>query len=123
MSYLTIKHLHMTTAILSGVLFVSRFLLLSAGAQVMRQRWTRILPHVIDTLLLATALTMVFWSAQYPFVQHWLTAKVLALFAYIGFGMVALRLGRSWQVRSSAFVFALLCYGYILKVAFTRSVF
>lgn len=86
----------------------------------LRQRWVRIAPHVIDTLLLASALTMVFWSGQYPFVQNWLTAKVIALFAYIGLGTVALKRGKTKAVRISAFVSALLVFAYIVSVAVTR---
>jgi uncharacterized membrane protein SirB2 len=79
-------------------------------------------PHVIDTVLLASALVMVFWSGQYPFVQGWLTAKVIALIGYIGAGMVALKYGKSRNVRVTAYFIALLLFIYIVKVAVTRQV-
>ena len=89
----------------------------------LQQRWVRIAPHVIDTLLLASALTMAFWSGQYPFVQPWLTAKVLALLAYIGIGTVALKRGRTKRTRTIAFVAALAVFAYIVRVAVTRQPF
>lgn len=123
MSYFAIKHLHMTAAILSGLLFTIRGIWMLTESRLLKARWTKIVPHVIDTILLASALVMVFWSGQYPFVQGWLTAKVIALFAYIGVGMVALKYGKTKGIRIAAFIAALLIFVYILKVAVTRQVF
>lgn len=87
---------------------------------ILQRRWVRIAPHTIDTLLLASALVMVFWSGQYPFVQNWLTAKVIALVAYIGLGTIALKRGKTRAVRVIAFISALLAFAYIVGVALTR---
>ena len=56
--------------------------------------WVRVLPHVNDTLLLLAAIGLSVVQQQYPFVHGWVTAKVLGLLAYIGFGMFALRRGQ-----------------------------
>ena len=56
-------------------------------------RWTRVVPHVIDTVFLATGIWLAVRIGQYPFVQPWLTAKVLALVAYIVLGSIALKRG------------------------------
>lgn len=123
MTYLTIKHVHVTCAALSITLFFMRGVWMLRDSPLLQQRWVRIVPHVVDTLLLASALTMVVWSAQYPFVQDWLTAKVIALLVYIGLGTVALKRGRTRGVRAAAFVAALLVFAYIVKVALTRQPF
>ncbi|HCY63371.1 MAG TPA: regulator SirB [Oxalobacteraceae bacterium] len=120
MSYLAVKHLHMTFAALSGMLFLLRGVLMLQDSALLQQRWAKIVPHVIDTVLLASALVMVFWSAQYPFVEGWLTAKVLALIAYILLGTIALKRGKTKQVRLAAFLAALAVFAYIVKVALTR---
>lgn len=122
MGYLAIKHLHMTCAALSGSFFLVRGVWMLRDSAMLKQRWVRIAPHVIDTVLLASALVMVVWSGQYPFVQGWLTAKVLALIAYILLGTVALKRGRTKGTRTMAFVAALLVFAYIVKVALTRQV-
>lgn len=122
MGYLAIKHLHMTCAALSGSFFLVRGVWMLRDSAMLKQRWVRIAPHVIDTVLLASALVMVVWSGQYPFVQGWLTAKVLALIAYILLGTVALKRGRTKGTRTVAFVAALLVFAYIVKVALTRQV-
>jgi uncharacterized membrane protein SirB2 len=122
-SYLAVKHLHVTCALLSGSFFTLRGIWMLRDSARLQQRWVRIAPHVIDTLLLASALTMVVWSSQYPFVQPWLTAKVLALLAYIGIGTVALKRGHTKRVRAAAFVAALATFAYIVSVALTRQPF
>ncbi len=79
--------------------------------------WVRIVPHVNDTLLLVSAVTMAALIQQYPFVDGWLTAKILALLAYIGLGTVALKRGRTKTVRIAAWIAALVVFGYIVSVA------
>jgi uncharacterized membrane protein SirB2 len=120
LSYLAVKHLHITCAAISGSFFIVRGIWKLRESAMLERRWVRILPHLVDTLLLASALTMVFWSGQYPFVQNWLTAKVLALLAYIVFGTIALKRGKTPAVRAWAFVVAVTLFAYILAVAISR---
>ncbi|QAU35422.1 SirB2 family protein [Janthinobacterium sp. 17J80-10] len=120
MSYLAIKHIHMTCAVISLLLFSLRGIWMLQESPLLQRRWVKIVPHAVDTLLLGSALVMVFWSGQYPFVQPWLTAKVIALVAYIVLGTIALKRGKTKAVRMTAFVAALAVFGYILKVALTR---
>lgn len=120
MDYVTIKHVHIASAALSGSLFLLRGIWMMRESTMLQNRMVRILPHVVDTVLLASALIMVFWSGQYPFVQNWLTAKVLALIAYIAIGTIALKHGGTKAQRVSAFFAALLVFAYIGLVAMTK---
>jgi uncharacterized membrane protein SirB2 len=120
MNYLAIKHLHITCAALSGSLFLLRGLWMLHAPAMLQRRWIRIAPHLIDTLLLATALIMVVWSGQYPFVQSWLSAKVIALLLYIALGSIALKRGKTRATRLTAFIAALAVFAYIAAVALTR---
>ena len=54
--------------------------------------------------------------AQYPLTDHWLTGKVIGLVAYIGFGIVAIKQGKTW-----AFIAALVSFTYIFSAAKTHS--
>lgn len=121
MPYLALKHLHMTFAALSGLLFLIRGIWMLRASPRLQQRWVRIVPHIIDTLLLASAVGLAMWSLQYPGQSPWLTAKVTALVAYIVLGAVALKRGRTRQARALAFVGALLCFAYIVAVALTKN--
>ncbi len=88
---------------------------------VLNTRWVRTVPHCVDTALLASGIGLALSTHQYPFVQGWLTAKVLALIAYIVIGAIGLRYGRSKRVRRYAFIGALFIFAYIVGVALTRS--
>ena len=120
MPYLAIKYLHVSCALLSGTFFLLRGVWMLRGSALLQARLVRIVPHLIDTLLLATAITLAVRSGQYPFVQPWLTAKLLALCVYIALGTIALKRGRSNRVRAAAFVAALGTFSYIVAVAITR---
>jgi uncharacterized membrane protein SirB2 len=120
MSYLAVKHLHILCATLSGSFFLLRGLWMLAGSPLLQKRWVRVAPHLVDTLLLSSALVMVFWSGQYPFVQPWLTAKVLALTLYVILGAIALKRGKSRGARIQAFAAALAVFAYIVSVALSK---
>lgn len=115
--YIAFKHAHMTFALISGLFFIVRGVWMLQDSPRLSQRWVKILPHVNDTLLLGCAIVLMVQIQQYPFVASWLTAKVIALVAYIGLGVVAMKPGRPKTVRSAAFGMALFCYGYMLSVA------
>ncbi len=121
MDYATLKAIHVTCAMLSITGFVVRGALMLGDSPLLRARFVRIAPHVVDTALLASALLLAWRSAQYPFGQSWLTAKVLALFAYIALGSVALSRGRTRRMRAVAFVLALVTFAYIVSVAVLRT--
>ena len=121
MSYLLLKHLHVTCVVLSGTGFALRAYWMLTASPLLQHRLTRSLPHLVDTLLLGSALLMAWMSGQYPFVHGWLTAKVLGLLAYIGFGMMALKRGRTRAVRLRFVVLAVLAYAYIVSVALSRN--
>lgn len=91
------------------------------GSPLLNARWVKIVPHVVDTVLLASAITMALMIRQYPFVAPWITAKVLALLVYIGLGMVALKRGKTRRVRIAAWIAAQMVFFYIVAVALTHS--
>ncbi|MEI6803816.1 MAG: SirB2 family protein [Burkholderiales bacterium] len=120
MNYLALKHLHITCVVISGSLFALRGWWMLQGSPWLNNAWVRRMPHVVDTLLLGSALWMASIIGQYPFVHGWLTAKVLALLVYIVLGSVALKRGKSMELRAGALVAALLVFGYIVRVALTK---
>lgn len=119
--YPVVKHVHMTCAAVTITLFVLRGAWMMRGSPLLAARWVRIVPHVVDTLLLASAITLAVIIGNAPVTHGWLTAKVIGLVLYIVLGTIALRRGRTRTVRIAAFVAALVVFGYIVSVAFTKS--
>ncbi|MDO8250152.1 MAG: SirB2 family protein [Rhodoferax sp.] len=121
MEYLWVKHLHVTCVVLSISLFALRGTLELTSQPWRQGRLLRVAPHIVDTVLLGSALWLAWRIGQYPFVDAWLTAKVLALLLYIVLGMRALARNTPQAQRLPYFAGALLSVGYILGVALTRS--
>jgi uncharacterized membrane protein SirB2 len=120
--YMGLKHLHMLCALLSITGFTLRGIWMLADSPLLNKKLVRVAPHIIDTILLLTAFALAYLLGQYPFFSGWLTAKLLALIAYIALGMVALKKGPTKAVRFVAFVLALVTFAYIFGVARTKNV-
>jgi uncharacterized membrane protein SirB2 len=121
MDYLLLKHFHITCAAFSSGFFLIRGQWMLAGSPLLARRWVRTLPHIVDSLLLASAIGLAVWSHQYPGQAPWLSAKVTALVVYILLGTVALKRGRTRVFRAAAYVAALVVFGYIAAVAVTKN--
>ena len=121
MDYASVRAIHIVCAGISIAFFIARGSMQLAGVDCRRWRWLRLAPHLNDTLLLGAAVALALASHQYPLARPWLTAKVVALLAYIALGMVALRAGTADVPRLLAFCLALATVAYIVAVAVTRS--
>lgn len=121
-AYFWLKYLHVTCVVLSGAGFALRGAWMLQGSPLLAQRWVRVLPHVVDSALLASAIALAVMLEQYPLAQGWLTAKLIGLVVYIALGTIALKRGRTRALRLTAFGGALLVFAYIVAVALTKSV-
>lgn len=121
MSYALLKMIHVSSVILSYSLFFLRGIWLMRDSGSLRQRWVKVLPHVIDTVLLTSAVLLAITIQQNPLQNAWLTAKVGGLLLYIGLGMVAMRFGKTRQVKIAAWIAAQCVFVYIVLVAITKS--
>lgn len=119
-SYVALLGAHMLLALSSPLLFSLRAWRSIRGLEPARG-WLRVTPHLVDSLLLLAGIALALIIRQYPFVDAWLTAKLLALIAYIGAGHVAVRRARSARGKLTAWLIALALVLYIFAVAITRS--
>ena len=119
--YLILKSIHVTTVIMTLLFFIGRGFWRLLSLQQLQRRWIRIAPHVIDTVLLVSAIGLTLVLQQYPFVDAWLTAKVLALIGYILCGSIALKYGKTKAVRLSAGCVALVLFAYMVAVACSKT--
>ncbi|GMR20375.1 MAG: SirB2 family protein [Gammaproteobacteria bacterium] len=115
-----VKSIHVLCALLSISGFIVRGIWMIQGSPQLQRRWVKIAPHIIDTILLGSAIILVVSLQQYPFVHGWLTAKVVALLLYIMLGVMALRPNHHRPQRIMAWCAALTVYAYIVAVAVTR---
>jgi uncharacterized membrane protein SirB2 len=118
--YTAVKGLHVGAAGLTASLFVLRAAWMVWKPEILSRRWVRIVPHVIDTLLLASGVWLAFQIGAGG-LGGWLAAKLIGLLIYILLGTVALKRGRTRGIRITAALAALLVLVYIISVAVTKS--
>lgn len=120
MTYVALKHLHMTAAGLSILFFIIRAFWSVSGSSCLQNRFVRIAPHVIDTVLLACGLAlagMLGAAANQP----WLLTKIVLLVVYIVVGSYAIKRGKTAFSRGVAALIAIAIFAYIVGVALNRS--
>lgn len=115
------KLVHVSCAFISIAGFGLRGYWMATDHPLLQSRAVKVLPHIIDTLLLVSAVTLLLILQLSPLAQPWLIAKILALLIYIGLGMVALRFGRTRKTKVMAWLLALLTAGYIVSVAYSKN--
>lgn len=118
--YMAFKHIHMLCALISIFGFITRSIWAFRGSNWLDKKFVKIAPHIVDTLLLASAVGLVITTQQYPFVATWVTAKLFALVAYIVLGVFTLKKAENNQQRVVFFTLALLTFIYIVFVAKSR---
>jgi uncharacterized membrane protein SirB2 len=114
---LLLKFVHVSTVFVSFLLFTLRAYSVFTQNNWHRNPFFRIIPHVNDTLLFVSALGLVVVLKQYPFIEPWLTVKVVLLLVYIILGMALMKVARSNFAKISLFVLSVLCFIYIVGVA------
>lgn len=119
--YVLLKSTHVACVALSYAGFVVRGVWMMQGSPLLARRWVRIAPHVVDTLLLVSAIGLAVLLRLNPMAQPWLAAKIVALVLYIVLGTIALKRGPTRAIRIGAWIAAQLVFLYIVAVALTRS--
>lgn len=120
MDYPQIKLIHQSATALTITGFFLRGAASLAGAAWVQGRTARIVPPIIDTVLLVSALVLAWTLRVHPGNAPWLTAKLCGLVVYIVLGIVALKptVPRRW--RAAAWIGALATVGWMVSVAITK---
>jgi uncharacterized membrane protein SirB2 len=109
---------HLICLVLTIVGFVGRVVLAETQPSLLKKKRFKVVPYVIDSLFLLSGIILVVQGHWVSGEHGWLIAKLIALFGYIGFGIIALRI--RGNVRWLAFVGAISCFTYIVIVAVTK---
>ena len=116
-----LKTLHISCAAFSFIGFAIRGWWMWRDSPYLGHKLTRTLPHIVDSLLLLSAISLIIVYGISPFQHPWLISKISALVLYILLGTIALKRGKTKPIRLTALVLALICYGHILSSAINKS--
>ncbi|WP_269494496.1 SirB2 family protein [Castellaniella sp. S9] len=114
MDYYFIKHLHVTAVGLSITLFLIRAWWSITESSLLQARVVRILPHVVDTVLLVCGVIL---AAMIGPNQPWILTKIVLLLVYIGVGTIAIKRGKTRRTRLIAALISVAVFAYIVGVA------
>jgi len=118
--YLTIKSIHISLVALSFCIFIGRGIMMLMHDARYRHKIFRVIPPVVDTLLLATGITLMMILQQYPTNQPWLAIKLTALVVYIVLGVFALNRIDNYRTQTISFIAAVTTILFMMSVARTH---
>ena len=116
--YAQIRAAHIAAALVSGVLFLARGLMVQSGRQALAMTASlRYASYGVDAVLLTAALMLATILPATLFANHWLALKIALLVVYVVLGSLTLKRARSAKARTAAFVAALCVYVTIIGIA------
>ncbi len=121
--YQLIKQIHVATAVISVLGFCVRVWWMYCESNKLNHKISKILPHLNDTLLLVSAITLSNMSGLSPLHEAWLGAKIVFLIGYIVAGSYAIKKGKTLKSRLFAFAIAMICISLIFVSALTKLAF
>lgn len=116
-----IKLIHLIFIFSSLISFSGRMALSVFKPSLLQNKFIKIAPHVIDTLLLLSGITLVIQGNWLDGEFGWIISKLILLLGYIGFGVMAMRFNgiKRWV----AFVAAIGCFIAIFITGITKNGF
>ncbi|WP_277187910.1 SirB2 family protein [Caballeronia sp. BR00000012568055] len=114
-----LRAIHMSCAALSITGFVLRWIWMLNDSRLLNARASKIVPHIVDTLLLLSAIALVV-IVGFQANAAWISTKILSLVVYIVLGTFALKRGRTKGVRTVTGVLAIIVFAFIASVARTH---
>lgn len=112
-----LKHLHVSLVFISISFFLIRFLGRQLNARFMQARAVKTVPHVVDTLLLASGIALASIYRLSPLDAHWLLVKLILIVGYIGAGFGAMKAPSDLQRNLFALLALSLITGVIVLAA------
>ncbi len=114
-----LKTLHLSFILISLGSFIGRVIVSEIKPVLLEIKVVKIAPHIINLILIISGIALIFQGNWFASDYGWIIAKIVALFIYIGLGIMALTLKdhNKWL----AFAGAILCIIYIGVVAVTKN--
>ena len=116
-----IRTIHFTFAVITIISFTLRTLWMLMESPLLHSKPVRIVPHIIDALLLISGIVLVINYTGYSYGYGWLLAKLAAIVLYIWTGAIALKYGKTRKIRIMALIVSYCLLAFIVSLAITRS--
>lgn len=117
MSYLILKYIHIVCAAASFALFFIRGIWAIRAYPSVQEPWARALPHIIDGLLVCSAVAMFYISFPTAWGGAWMIVKFVLIGVYAALATYVLRFAKGKSLRLAVWGAALLLFLYITSIA------
>jgi uncharacterized membrane protein SirB2 len=121
LDYAFLKSIHQSLALISLSGFIARWYGSFRAMGWTNARIARVLPHVIDTLFLASGLSLAWHLSLFNQLPPWLWAKLFGLLLYIILGGVAMHTVHRSKISGWFFGCAIICFAWIVATAIWKS--
>ncbi|MEO2266776.1 SirB2 family protein [Pseudoalteromonas pernae] len=91
MDYMALKHTHVLFVVLSVVLFYTRAFSRLGSGKIAANKGVFITSHIVDTLLLLSAVGLLIVASMNPLTIPWLWQKIILVVGYIVIGFKLLK--------------------------------
>lgn len=115
-----IKVIHISCALLTILSFSVRGIFMLLDSRLLQHRAVKILPHIIDAVLLGTGVALAVKYFSTITSHDWLLLKLIAVPVYIVLGSIALKYGKSKAARLTALLASWAVLGLIVTLALLR---
>lgn len=116
-----LKSLHFIFILGSLISFIARIILQSVKPEILQLKLMKVVPHVLDTLLLFSGIALVVQGNWLDREYGWILSKLITLLGYIIFGVICMR--STGIKRWLALAGALGCFASIFVIAISKQGF
>ena len=117
MSYLALKYVHIVFVAASFALFFIRGLWAMRAYPPAQETWVKVMPHVVDGILILSAVGMLLGAPATLWAGNWLAVKIGLVVLYVLLSVVALRVLKHTILRLIAWVLALATFLFATSIA------
>lgn len=119
--YMMFKHLHYLVVSLSAIVLTIQFVAHYFDLAIKDKKWLKIVPHILYTLILLTALGLLGTLKLNPFEHTWVMHKILGFVCYVALGALAYKYARNNGMRMLGYIGAIAWLLITVNIAITKT--
>ena len=116
-NFLLLKYIHILCVAASFALFFIRGIWVMQSYPPAQERWVKVLPHIVDGLLIVSALGMLYMAPATTDYKEWMTVKLVLIGVYAFLVFFVGRMAKNRLQRFAAWLAALLVFLFITSIA------
>ena len=118
---LVVKYVHIVAVSVTFALFFVRGLWVLRAYPSPQESWIRYVPHVVDTVIVVSALVFLWDTRNLGWPGPWLTVKLTLIAVYVLLGIVVLKFAQGLGIKVLTWIAALSMFLFVTTIAVLRN--